>query len=287
MAQLNFDATHVDITNHYEAIPAGDYEAMVTDSQMKSTKDGSGQYLELTLEIQSGQFQGRKIWDRLNLQNRNAKAVEIAQRAPRGQGHGDAPGRHAARRQLGHHGQQVTKVRPREHRGGDHREPRGARRVDAREGARVRARDAGGVVVRGGSSVQRDVHVGEPRGGPRRGRARGREGARVGLQAHPVEPELARQGDRPGEPRVPRRIAPDEGHLVAQRARRGERAVQRDVVERVERGGSVLRAEHARVVARGEQPHGDAPRAHRGTFTGRTRSSARTSHGGSGTSSSS
>lgn len=80
MAQLNFDATHVDITNHYEAIPAGDYEAMVTDSQKKSTKDGSGQYLELTLEIQSGQFQGRKIWDRLNLQNRNAKAVEIAQR---------------------------------------------------------------------------------------------------------------------------------------------------------------------------------------------------------------
>ena len=80
MAQLNVDATHVDTTNHYEAIPAGDYEAMVTDSQMKSTKDGSGQYLELTLEIQSGQFQGRKIWDRLNLQNRNAKAVEIAQR---------------------------------------------------------------------------------------------------------------------------------------------------------------------------------------------------------------
>lgn len=80
MATLNFDATNVDITNHYEAIPAGDYEAMVTDSVMKSTKDGTGQYLELTLEIQSGQFQGRRLWDRLNLHNRNVKAVEIAQR---------------------------------------------------------------------------------------------------------------------------------------------------------------------------------------------------------------
>lgn len=80
MATLNFDATNVDITNHYEAIPAGDYEAMVTDSVMKPTKDGTGQYLELTLEIQSGQFQGRRLWDRLNLHNRNAKAVEIAQR---------------------------------------------------------------------------------------------------------------------------------------------------------------------------------------------------------------
>ena len=80
MAQLNFDSTGIDTTNTFDAIPAGDYEAMVTASEMKSTKMGDGQYLELSLEVQSGQYQGRKLWDRLNLQNRNPKAVEIAQK---------------------------------------------------------------------------------------------------------------------------------------------------------------------------------------------------------------
>jgi hypothetical protein len=80
MANLNFNAEGVDITSHYEAIPAGDYEAMVTFSDMRTTKDGAGQYLELTLEIQSGQYQGRKLFDRLNLANNNPKAVEIAQK---------------------------------------------------------------------------------------------------------------------------------------------------------------------------------------------------------------
>lgn len=80
MAQINFDSTGIDTTSQFDAIPAGDYEAIVTASEMKSTKDGTGQYLELTSEIQSGQYQGRRLWDRLNLQNKNPKAVEIAQK---------------------------------------------------------------------------------------------------------------------------------------------------------------------------------------------------------------
>lgn len=80
MATLNFDASGIDTTSQFDAIPAGDYEAMVTASEMKTTKDGTGQYLEMTVEIQTGQFQGRRMWDRLNLQNRNPKAVEIAQK---------------------------------------------------------------------------------------------------------------------------------------------------------------------------------------------------------------
>lgn len=80
MARLAFNAEGVDTTSQFDAIPAGDYEAIVTASQEKTTKDGQGSYLELTLEIQSGQFQGRRLWDRLNLQNRNPKAVEIAQK---------------------------------------------------------------------------------------------------------------------------------------------------------------------------------------------------------------
>ena len=80
MAALNFNAEGIDTTNQFDAIPAGDYDAMVTHSEMRKTKDMTGEYLELTLEIQAGQFQGRKLWDRLNLSNNNPKAVEIAQK---------------------------------------------------------------------------------------------------------------------------------------------------------------------------------------------------------------
>ena len=80
MAQLNFNAEGVDTTSQFDALPAGDYVAMVTDSASKATKDGTGSYLELTMQIQEGQFHGRKIFDRLNLKNKNPKAVEIAQK---------------------------------------------------------------------------------------------------------------------------------------------------------------------------------------------------------------
>src|SRR5574343_311019 len=80
--QLNFNASGIDITNRYEALPAGDYLVMITDSEERATKAGDGKYLNLTLEVQDGPFQGRKLWDRLNLENPHAKAVEIAQRQP-------------------------------------------------------------------------------------------------------------------------------------------------------------------------------------------------------------
>ena len=77
---LNFDANNVDPTPQYGAIPAGEYEVIITESEEKQTAKQDGTYLALTMEIQSGEFQGRKLWDRLNLDNPNRKAVEIAQR---------------------------------------------------------------------------------------------------------------------------------------------------------------------------------------------------------------
>ena len=81
MAQIgHFDATTVAPSRPYQALPAGKYVAMVTESTMKATKENTGSYLQLTLEIQEGEFKGRKLFDRLNLENRNPQAVEIAQR---------------------------------------------------------------------------------------------------------------------------------------------------------------------------------------------------------------
>jgi hypothetical protein len=80
MAQLNFNAADVQPLDSFEAIPAGTYEAVIVDSEMKPTKSGTGSYLELAVEIVTGDFQGRRVWSRLNLANPNVKAVEIARR---------------------------------------------------------------------------------------------------------------------------------------------------------------------------------------------------------------
>jgi len=83
MASLNgtFDATTVPPAEAFTVIPAGKYKVQVVDSDLRATKDGQGQYLWLEMEILDGEHQGRKVYDRLNIVNQNAQAVDIAQRA--------------------------------------------------------------------------------------------------------------------------------------------------------------------------------------------------------------
>ena len=64
--------------NMFDPIPAGKYIAAITESEIKPTKNGSGHYLELTFDILDGQYKGRKVWARLNIDNPNATAVRIA-----------------------------------------------------------------------------------------------------------------------------------------------------------------------------------------------------------------
>lgn len=79
MANLNgFNATEVEPTSSFEPIPAGKYLAAITESEMKPTKNGNGSYLQLTFTIIEGEFRGRVLWARLNLNNPNATAVKIA-----------------------------------------------------------------------------------------------------------------------------------------------------------------------------------------------------------------
>ncbi|MEK9896210.1 MAG: DUF669 domain-containing protein [Burkholderiaceae bacterium] len=84
MTSFAFDVTSApDLApapSKYGPIPAGDYKAMITDSEMKPTRAGTGQYLQLVWEITEGQHTDRKIWDRLNLVNPNPTAVDIAKR---------------------------------------------------------------------------------------------------------------------------------------------------------------------------------------------------------------
>jgi hypothetical protein len=65
---------------NYDPLPNGDYDVIISESEMKPTKAGTGKYLQLTIEVLDGEHKGRRVWSRLNLINPNATAVEIAER---------------------------------------------------------------------------------------------------------------------------------------------------------------------------------------------------------------
>lgn len=78
MASLNFDATTVQPDTGFELLPAGWYNAMIDESGINPTKDGVGAYLQLRFSVIDGQYQGRKVFARLNIRNANQTAQEIA-----------------------------------------------------------------------------------------------------------------------------------------------------------------------------------------------------------------
>src|SRR5512134_2666372 len=82
MANLGttFDATVIEPNKPLEPLPGGRYIAQVVQSEMRTTKDGTGRLLWLELDVLEGPYAGRKLFDRLNLVNANPTTVEIAQR---------------------------------------------------------------------------------------------------------------------------------------------------------------------------------------------------------------
>ena len=80
MADLTgFNANDVVPLTSFDPIPPGKYVAVITGSEMKRTRAGTGRYLELAFQIIEGEHKGRFVWTRLNLDNPNTVAVRIAQ----------------------------------------------------------------------------------------------------------------------------------------------------------------------------------------------------------------
>lgn len=79
-AFLGFNAEGIDTRDEYAPIPAGTYNVIISDSEVKQTKMGDGSYLKLTLEVQQGEYQGRKVFHNITLQNPNPTAVSIGQK---------------------------------------------------------------------------------------------------------------------------------------------------------------------------------------------------------------
>ena len=80
MATLNFSTEGIEEMKSFDAIPAGTYLAEITQTEMKATKAGTGEYLQVTLVVVDGEYKGRNLWSRLNLSNPNKTAEEIAAR---------------------------------------------------------------------------------------------------------------------------------------------------------------------------------------------------------------
>ena len=81
MANLSgFDASQVPEQQEFTALPEGQYVVIATASEMKPTKNGTGEFLQFTWEVVDGPMKGRKLWSRLNLKNPNQTAVDIGQR---------------------------------------------------------------------------------------------------------------------------------------------------------------------------------------------------------------
>lgn len=76
-----FNAKDNEKMGDFTPIDAGTYPAHIVASDMKETKDGEGHYLQLRFQILGGEFNGRVVFDRLNLQNKNVQTVEIAKKA--------------------------------------------------------------------------------------------------------------------------------------------------------------------------------------------------------------
>lgn len=83
MANFNFNATSVEpmAPRSYEPLPDGDYDMIITKSDVKPTKAGTGHYLELEMQVLGGEHSGRRHWERLNVDNPNKQAEDIAKAA--------------------------------------------------------------------------------------------------------------------------------------------------------------------------------------------------------------
>lgn len=72
-----FNAANHEPSTGFDVLPAGTYRVAIVGSKTKPTRAGTGEYLELELQVLDGEYQNRKIWDRLNIRNPSEKAQAI------------------------------------------------------------------------------------------------------------------------------------------------------------------------------------------------------------------
>jgi hypothetical protein len=77
MAMLNY-VPGSEEPQTFDDLPAGEYVAMIVASEERDTADRTGSFIALEHKIIEGQYNGRKLFNNLNLNNRSDTAVKIA-----------------------------------------------------------------------------------------------------------------------------------------------------------------------------------------------------------------
>jgi hypothetical protein len=82
MARLNqaFDSNQYEEMGNFDPVPAGIYTARIVKSEIKQNNKKTGSYMKFEFQVLNGEFNGRKFWSILNIQNQSREAVEIAQK---------------------------------------------------------------------------------------------------------------------------------------------------------------------------------------------------------------
>lgn len=78
LSGINLDP-NVKESGDFEVVPEGKYPVVIINDELKDTKAGTGKYLEITLQINKGEYRGTELTDRLNIQNPSGEAVRIGQ----------------------------------------------------------------------------------------------------------------------------------------------------------------------------------------------------------------
>lgn len=71
------DLSDVSANTQFAPIPPGEYPVCLDNAEVKTTKSGTGEYVNATFRITAGSQEGKKLFHMWTLKNDNAKAVEI------------------------------------------------------------------------------------------------------------------------------------------------------------------------------------------------------------------
>jgi hypothetical protein len=72
----NLDLTN-DVLPSNTVLPVGKYNAVCDEAIVKSTRDGSGEYISARFNVIDEEFKGRKVFTMFNIKNKNEQAVTI------------------------------------------------------------------------------------------------------------------------------------------------------------------------------------------------------------------
>lgn len=80
MSDFVFTTEGVERTGTFEPLPQGDYPVVITGAEFKAPKSNptGPKYLELSMQVVDGEYKGRRLTDRLNLNHPNDMTRKIA-----------------------------------------------------------------------------------------------------------------------------------------------------------------------------------------------------------------